>query len=92
MPPIKEDGQYKLLDEKSTETLLVFWVKSETNANSQEFINSMILATTRGPERSRISPLLWFAISNPRTATTFAAFPAKQGGWELHIKCESPSG
>lgn len=83
---------YQLLDDRSSDTSLVFWVKNETDANSPAFINAVILATMRGPERSRINPLFALALSNPGTKTTFAAFPANKGGWELHIKCERPSG
>ena len=93
MSPFQEEEQpYRLLDDKSSATSLVFWVKSETDANNPEFINAMLLATMRGPERSRIPVLFSLALSNPGTRTTFAALPAKQGGWELQIKCERPSG
>ena len=92
MSPFKDEQPYQLLGDKSSDTSLVFWVKNETDANSPALINAMILATMRGPERSRINPLFALALANPGTKTTFAAFPAKQAGWELHIKCERPSG
>ena len=91
-PRPKDEQPYQLLDDRSSDTSMVFWVKNETDANSPAFINAMLLATMRCPERSRINPLFALALANPGTKTTFAAFPAKKGGWELHIKCEPSSG
>lgn len=92
MSPFTDEQPYQLLDDRSSDTSLVFWVKYEADANSPAFINAMLLATMRGPERSRINPLFAVALAAPGTKTTFAAFPAKKDGWELHIKCERPNG
>jgi hypothetical protein len=92
MSPKDEEKPYRMLDDRSSATTLVFWVKNETDANDPAFINAMLLETMRGPDRTRINPLFSLALSKPSTHTSFAVFPAKQGGSELHIKCESPDG
>jgi hypothetical protein len=84
------EQRYRLLDDKSSATSLVFWVKNEADANDPAFINAMLLETMRGPDRTRIPVLFSLALSSPRTNTTFGSFPAPQGGWELHINCDSP--
>lgn len=81
---------YRLLNDRSSDTSLVFWVKNEADANNPSFINTMLLATMRGPERSRLNPLFALALADPDTKTTFATFPSNQSGWELHIQCERP--
>jgi len=81
---------FRLLDEKSSATTIVFWVKNEADANDPAFINAMLLQTMRGPERTKIPVLFSLALSNPRTNTTFGAFPSPEGGWELQIRCETP--
>lgn len=45
---------YQLLDDRSSDTSLVFWVKNETDANSPAFINDVILATMRGPAPGQV--------------------------------------